>query len=100
MPDAHLTDERDELTPAQQALAAALELNEAMTELLSCAQNPDMLARSIAMYAADPDGEPPHAAALDAIAQAISDLHHMAGRPTCSAALTEAADRWIRGEDD
>ena len=101
------TDERDELTPAQQVLNAALELNEAVYELMALAQQPDMLARLVAGFAkgqdagatSHDDADPPFAEAVDKIASALCDLHHTLGEPLITSRLADAAQRWVRGED-
>lgn len=96
-----MADERDELTPAQQVLGAAIGLNEAVYDLMSSAQVPDMMQRILDAHAAstDPDDEPPFAEAFDKIAQGICDLFHAAGNPAALERLADAAERWVRGED-
>lgn len=90
-------DERDELTPAQQILGAAIVLNEAVYELMCQAQTPDLLAKRLAHSAAD--DEPPFAEVFDKIAEGVCNLFHAAGRPESLERLADAAARWVRGED-
>lgn len=93
-----MADERDELTPAQQILGAALSLNEAVYELMSQAQTPDLLGKRLA--AADPgDDDPPFAEVFDKIAEGVCNLFHAAGKPEALERFADAAARWVRGED-
>lgn len=96
-----MPDERDELTPAQQLLGAALNLNEATYELLSQAQASDLLDRLVAARSAatDDDAEPLFAEIFDKIAEGVCNLFHAAGRPAQLERFANAAERWVRGED-
>lgn len=91
-----MPDERDDLTPAQQLLGAAISLNEATYELMTLAQAPDILARILAH--SDADGQPHFAEVFDKIAEGLSNLYHVADRPEALAPLADAAERWVRGE--
>lgn len=98
-------DERSELTLPQQALNVALSLMEAARELTEAAQHPDRLRRDIDDLQAMPTGIHPFGDALDAIAQAIVDIHFLSAardgvladqHPTED--LAEASARWLHGD--
>lgn len=95
------TDERDELSSAQQLLGVALNLNEAVYELVSQAQASDLLHRMVVAQRAaadDEDAEPLFAEVFDKIAEGVCNLFHAAGQPAQLEAFARAAERWVRGE--
>lgn len=92
-----MPDERDDLTPAQQVLGAAISLNEATYELMTLAQAPDILARILAK-ATPSDEDPAFSEVFDKIAEGLCNLYHAAGKPEALGRLADAAAGWVRGE--
>jgi len=93
-----MADDRDELSATQRVLNAALALNEAVYELVSLAQVPQILETHLleACMAAEPKTVA-FASALDKVAEAISHLHHAGGSPADTAVLALAAEDWTHG---
>lgn len=91
-----MADERDELTPAQVILNAALALNEAVHELTSLAQLSPAKLRPL-VEASTGEG-PITAPAIDHVAAALQDLAYLDKFGALSK-LAAAAEAWMHGED-
>lgn len=80
-------------------LTAAARLSEASQAVVEWAAAPKMFAQEIAHFAANPEGLHPLDDALDAIADAIVELHRAAGEHADTEPFAEAAARRLLGED-
>lgn len=80
-------------------LMAASHLQEAATGMIQAAMDPDGLAREADAYAADDNLPHPLAEEFDTVCSAIDSMATAIGRPSSVHRLTDAADRFFRGED-
>lgn len=80
-------------------LMAASHLQEAATGMIQAAMDPEGLAREADAYAADDKLMHPLGEEFETVCSALDSMATAIGRPVSVHRLTEAADRFYRGED-